>query len=212
MERLNKTIKQPIFGLMERNGNQRWIDLLQPLIENINTSRHESTGYTPLDLMQRPELGDEMIEEIHARMERRRPKQAESVHHEFQVGDYVRVALTTESAIRKQIFRKKIMNNWSNDVFQIYSISAPSSAGIQQQYLLKNLTTNRQSKKRYFAYQLQLVSEPPARLPAAAPADIRPDEPEEEVAEAEEPQAPAPPRRSARAWAPSAQNLRNLAR
>lgn len=213
VERLNKSLKQPIFNLMAREGTKRWIDFLQPLIENLNSSKHESTGYTPLDLMQRPELGEELIQEIHERMERRRPKQAEAIHHEFQQGDYVRVALTSESAIRKQTFRKKIMANWSADVFQVYSVSEPAASGTQQQYLLKNLTTNRKSKKRYWGYQLQLVAEPAASKDDEQENDhfpddnTPPDEPEEEVEE----EIQAPVRRSARDWAPSAQQLRNLA-
>ncbi|HEX6817075.1 MAG TPA: hypothetical protein VF120_01770, partial [Ktedonobacterales bacterium] len=45
-------------------------DFLEPLIENLNNSKHESTGYKPQELMERPELQKETITEIHERMER----------------------------------------------------------------------------------------------------------------------------------------------
>ena len=214
VERLNKSLKQPIFSLMARHNSYKWIDFLQPLVENLNSSKHESTGYTPLDLMERPELSQDTIDEIHERMERRRPKHNE-MHQVYEIGDFVRVALTTESAIRKQTFRKKIMNNWSSIVFQIYSISDPSAASTQPQYLLYNTVTKRRSKKKYWGFQLQKVTGDAAAegseqsVPAPAPNDD--DEDEELVAADYEPEAQQP-RRSARAWAPSRAALQNLAR
>jgi len=211
VERLNKSIKMALFNLMARNESYRWVDFLEPLIENLNNSKHESTGYRPLDLMERPELQKETIAEIHERMERRRPKHPEKLHHVYALGDFVRVALVTESAIRKQQFRKKIMNNWSKEVYQIYSISEPEAAGTQPQYLLKNLTTNRKSRKKYWGYQLQLTD-------AASIQDDHSDagvsEPEEErFVQQEQPPQPVqgPPRRSARAWAPTQEGLRHFA-
>jgi hypothetical protein len=216
IERFNRTLKSALFSLMTRDKTSRWLEYLEPLITNFNNTKHESTGYRPLDLMRRPQLAKEVVEEIHERMERRRPKQAETVHHEYEMGDYVRVALTTESAIRKQIFRKKIKNNWSAEVYQIYSISEPEAAGAQPQHLLKNLFTNRKSKKKYWSYQLQEISEDVAlqavQQPQEHPGNMPPDEPEAEAEEAARPEpVPAPPRRSVRAYAPSQQALQNLA-
>ena len=214
VERLNKSLKQPIFSLMARHQTHRWIDFLAPLIENLNTSKHESTGFTPLFLMEQPEL-ESVIDRIHERMERKRPKHPESLHQVFALGDFVRTALVTESAIRKQTFRKKIMNNWSTEVYQIYSISKPAAASTQQQYLLYNTTTKRRSKKRYWGYQLQKVSEENANA-AGEKSDSDQDENANDVNnennEDEEVLEPAPIRRSSRAWAPSAQALNNIAR
>lgn len=215
IERFNRSLKSALFSLMARDKSSRWVDYLEPLITNLNTSVHESTGYRPVDLMRRPALQKEVIDEIHERMERRRPKQAEAVHHLYETGDYVRVALTTESAIRKQTFRKKIKNNWSDEVFQIYSVSDPEAAGAQPQYLLKNLFTNRKSRKKYWGYQLQEISGDVAA--EAVQASHRSQHPEPSVSpDEDEPAAarlaaPAPPRRTGRAYAPSKQALLNLA-
>lgn len=207
VERLNRTVKTAIFSLMARHETHRWIDFLEPLVQNINNSKHEATGYTPLQLMQQPET-DATIEQVHARMNKKRPKQAEVVHHEFAIGDFVRVALTTESHIRKQVFRKKIMDNWSPNVYQIYAISEPEDAGTMPQYLLLNLATNRKSKKRYHSYQLQKVSADVARASVQAPDNEELPAVEEEAAV---PVVAGPPRRSARAWAPSREGLRHFA-
>ena len=204
IERLNKTVKQAIFQLMSRHNTHNWVQFLEHLQKNINTSKHESTGYTPLELMEKP-LSKELIEEIHARMARRRPKHQEAMHHEFKIGDIVRVALVTESSIRKQTFRKKIMNNWSSNVYKIYSISQPTTASTQPQYLLINLETNRKSTKRYWGYQLspssEQLEEPEVDEPAA----------EEENDNSEPELEPAPvEKRPSRAYKPSAAALRNL--
>jgi len=130
------------------------------------------------------------------------------------VGQVVRVALVTESAIRKQTFRKRIMNNWSRDIFQIYAVSDPDAAGAQPQYLLKNLTTHRKSRKKYWSYQLQ-----PVPISAEQPEGGDQAESEDEEQGPEEPEPdrylpqpqPQQPRRSARAWQPSQEGLRSFA-
>ena len=210
IERFNRNLKSALFSLMARHNTSRWLDFVQPLIENFNNTVHESTGYTPNDLMKRPELTKKVIDEVHARMERRRPKQAVAVHSELALNDYVRIALTADSAIRKQTFRKKIKNNWSNEVYQIYAISAPEAAGAQPQYLVKNLMTNRKSKKRYWSYQLLTISAESAEQAVQQP--NKPEsESEEEEDEEQEPIVPAPIRRTARAYQPSQQALQNFA-
>ncbi len=211
IERLNRTLKLAIFSLMTRNKTNRWIDMLEPLTTNLNNTVHESTGYTPIELMKRPVLQKEVITEIHARMERRRPKALPAQHKQFSVGDYVRVAVTTESAIRKQTFRKKKASNWSPGVFQIYSVSEPEAAGAQPQYLLLNLVTNRKSRKLYWSYQLQQVSGSDAEQASSPDAEQEEPDEEEEQPVAAAAAEPAAKRRTARAWAPSPQALQNLA-
>src|SRR5690606_34123761 len=56
IERFNKTLKSAIFSQMARHKTNRWIDMLEPLTENFNNTKHESTGYKPIDLMTRPAL------------------------------------------------------------------------------------------------------------------------------------------------------------
>jgi hypothetical protein len=86
----------------------------------------------------------------------------------------------------------------------VYSISQPTTAGTQPQYLLKNLQTNRRSTKRYWAYQLQ----------DATNADQEEDDVvEEEDGETDEPAAvpiPIPPRQQPqRERAPTSRVLSN---
>jgi transposase InsO family protein len=210
VERFNRSLKSALFSLMTRHKTSRWIDFLEPLIENLNNTKHESTGHTPLELMKRPVLQKDVITSIHERMARRRPKVLPAQHREYKVGDIVRVALTTESAIRKQVFRKRIKNNWSSNLYEVYSVSVPEALGALPSYLLKNLDTNRKSKKQYFAYQLTPSSVDAAEQEEPVLEQEEEEEPEQPAARAQA--EPVAIRRTARAWAPSAQALANLAR
>lgn len=184
VERLNKTVKQTLFALMARVDNKRWIDFLPPLVENLNDTKHGTTGFKPIDLMN-TNLDIGTIDLIQERM-RKRVRRPEGTVEAFYVGDYVRVALTSESAIRKLTFRKRIMNNWSSVIFQVYSVSAPGHLSAQPQYLLKNMTTNRKSKKLYWSYQMR-SSNPPGEAESSSS--------EEEVAvPVRPPAAPVQPR------------------
>ena len=210
IERLNKTIKSALFNLMERNNTKKWIDYLQPLIENINNSVHATTKYKPIDVMEAPYLLPDFIEEVHENMSKRQPKTLDP--EQFNVGDLVRVALTSEAAIRKNKFRKRIAANWSPDVFEVYSVSQPQAEGAQPQYLLKNTRTNRKSRKLYWSYQMQRVT---AVSDQQAPQNM-PQSDEDEAEPVEVPQRPrqskpSEPRRSGRQWAPSREGLRYFA-
>lgn len=204
IERYNRTLKSDLYQMMKRHGTNKYIDFIEPLVENINQSKHGTTGETPLEVMREIPLSEARLQQIRDRMESKiKPQQAET----FSVGQLVRVALTTESAIRKQTFRKKITNNWSPTVFEIYSISEPTSVGTLPQYLLENLTTKRKSKKKYWAYQLL-----DAHSAEVAPEPEEPEsEPEEDEPEPEQEPQPQPVRRSARAWVPSQEGLRHFA-
>ena len=212
IERFNRTLKSAMFELMSRKQDARYIQYIPALVENFNNTRHGTTGFKRIDIMQNMPVSQNMIELIHDRM---RNKIKRSTQHEikFEVGDHVRVAVTIESAVRKvERFRKKITANWSREVFEIYSKSDPETAATQPQYLLKNLTTNRKSKKRYFGYQLQQIPDPGEIISEESDEDVGSDE-EQESEESESDPEPAqlPPRRSARAWQPSQEALRHFA-
>lgn len=152
IERFNRTIKSAIFEYMTRANTKKYIDVLPAFVDNYNSTKHSTTNHSPNDLMKMRKLPNETVAMIQQRMT---PKVIEEKNNDdLNINDFVRVALTTDKEIRKQKFRKKILQNWSQPIFQIYSISQPEYRGMKEQYLLKNMDTNRKSKKRYFAYQL----------------------------------------------------------
>jgi transposase InsO family protein len=205
VERYNRQVKSAIFSLMDRNKTSSYLEYLEPLIENFNTSIHGTTGYRPLDIMESMPLSDEMISFIQDRM-RTRVKHTVQGESLFDVGDIVRVALTTEAAVRRDKFRKKISANWSTGVFEVYSVSEPTTAGTQRQYLLKNLETNRKSIKRYWAFQLQNATIPESESESESEDD------NDEILNDPQPVRPRvePHDRPSRVRAPSAAQLNNI--
>ena len=204
IERLNRTIKAQLYEHMTRQQTQRWVDLLPPIIENINNSPHSTTRFTPIELMGHNDA--ETVKVVTDRLRHKIKRSTESDTH-FAIGDYVRVALISEAGVRKNKFKKRIEPNWSADVFQVYAVSAPEVMSAQPQYLLKNLRTNRKSLKKYWSYQLQAVGAP------NLDADIAQEEEEEEEPENAPLVAPQPipPReRSKRGFQPSAAFLRQF--
>ena len=49
VERWNCTIKTQLWKYFSANGIYKWIDILQPLIDKYNNTRHRSTGFTPIE-------------------------------------------------------------------------------------------------------------------------------------------------------------------
>lgn len=92
----------------------------------------------------------------------------------------------------------------------MYSVSSPEAAGALPQYLLINLETNRRSKKQYFAYQLLPSSLDAAEEAEQEGSDDQGNMPVDESEQEEEAPAP-PPRRTGRAYMPSAAALRQFA-
>lgn len=150
VERFNRTLKTVLFELFTRNTTLNYLQYLKPLIDNFNNSRHSTTGFKPIEIMQNDDIDIQSLnEKIRAKI-RQQPSP-------LAVGDYVRIALTTDPAVRKNKFRKKIDANWSDTVFQIYAMSKPDSQSTQPQYLLFNTSTHRKSTKKYWTYQLQKI-------------------------------------------------------
>ena len=49
IERWNRTIKTQLWRYFSANGTQKYIDILQPLIDKYNSTKHRSIGMTPTD-------------------------------------------------------------------------------------------------------------------------------------------------------------------
>lgn len=50
VERLNRTIKEKILKMFDRNGNHDWLSYLNDLVENYNTQDNRSIGTKPIDV------------------------------------------------------------------------------------------------------------------------------------------------------------------
>lgn len=77
-------------------------------------------------------------------------------HEAFEKGDFVRLALTTDVEERKDVFRKKIGQNWSDDIHEIITVSKPKKAGAAPQYTLRTLDDDK-LKEKFYPYQMRKV-------------------------------------------------------
>ena len=152
VERTNKTVKSKIYYHMTQYGTRRWVDILDLIVENMNNSKNTTTKHTPLEIIEKKEIRNEVKENIKTKAESRVPL-VEEQEENLDIGDSVRVALVTQKQHRAaEPFAKSIKQNWSKKIYTIRAISEPTEASNRKTYLLK----------KYFASQLMKVD--PSKL------------------------------------------------
>ena len=110
IERWNRTIKTKLWKYFTANGTHRWIDILQPLIDKYNSTKHRSIGLTPLDA-RKPSNYQQVFKNLYfkkVQQNRKPPK--------YNVGDKVRLA------IQKDKFEKAYIINWTDKVYTIKEV------------------------------------------------------------------------------------------
>ena len=112
-ERFNRTLKEKIWKYFTLTGRNRWVDILDELIETYNNTYHNSIKMTPneVNMKNRRKVFKTLF-----------PKYGFKFNCRLKVGDRVRVALF------KQDFSKGFTQNWSRDIFKI--VRAFQSNGI----------------------------------------------------------------------------------
>ena len=103
VERFNRTLKTRMFRYFTARHTNRWVDILQSLIESYNNSIHRSIGMAPND------VNSDNVQEI---SERLYPEKT-TPHWKFNVDDKVRISKY------KNIFAKGYTQNWSDEIFSI---------------------------------------------------------------------------------------------
>ena len=138
-ERAIRTIKnrlQKIFALSKRN---RWIDVIDQVVENYNNTPHRSIGMPP------SKVNDTNRKRVYKRLY---PLRTLTVVCKLKKGDKVR------KIIEKTDFEKGYTENWSTEVFIVESVR--QSNGVCY-YKIKTLD-NKVLPGIYYYYQLNLVS------------------------------------------------------
>ena len=107
IERWNRTIKGQLWKYFTANGTRRYVDILQPLIDKYNSTKHRSTGFSPSNA-RKPANYQQVFHNLYYKKVKdnlRKPK--------FSVGDKVRLA------VKKDKFEKAYIINWSDKVYTI---------------------------------------------------------------------------------------------
>ena len=117
VERVQRTLRNRLGKIWEKNGNHRWINVLADITESYNNSTHRSIGMKPND------VGPQHHQLIYDRLystppEKRRKEDALTRRRlkQLKVGDYVRL-----SEYRTK-FRKESDLAWTHEVFRIKEV------------------------------------------------------------------------------------------
>ena len=108
IERWNRTIKTRLCEYFTANASHKYIDILQPLIDNYNSTKHRSIGFTPLDA-HKPANYQHVFKHLYFNK-----VQKANVEPKYKVGDKVQISK------KKGIFEKSFTENWSE-----YPVNVP---------------------------------------------------------------------------------------
>jgi hypothetical protein len=106
VERFNRTLKQKMARLFEVTQKFRYIDRLQSLVNNYNSSYHTTIKMTPKEASEKKNEAVVFDNIFSAPI----PEKKES---KFKVGDWVRIPRTTN------IFTKELVGRWSVQIYRI---------------------------------------------------------------------------------------------
>jgi len=140
VERANRTIKSRLEKyFVSINGKRKWIDVIKPIVQNINESPHSSHGFAPVDVT------DEHRDEVYKRLY---PKKKLKTVCRLQIGDKVR------KIREKTLFTKGYKPNWSEEIYQITSVR---QSNLVCWYKLETLN-NKPVPGIWYYFELNLVS------------------------------------------------------
>lgn len=109
-ERANRSVKERLYRYFTHNNTRRWIDVIQSLVESINSSPCSSIGgLRPIDVTfeNSAQVRDALKQKIFEKYKTSKNR----VY--FKVGDFVRI----ESY--KHVFQKGYLPNFTNEIFMI---------------------------------------------------------------------------------------------
>ena len=138
VERVNKTIKQILWKFFFTSNTKRWIDILQNVQDNYNSTYHSSIKTSPNSVSMK---NREKIFKILY------PKLNDYIKCNLKKGDRVRIALN------KPRFEKGFTINWSKDIYTITHVFHKAKVCW---YRIKDSKNNIYPKSKYF-YQLNQV-------------------------------------------------------
>jgi len=123
VERFNRTLKQRMTKLFEVNQNFRYIDDLQKLVKNYNTTYHSTIKMTPEEASKK----ENTLKVFNNLFDNFLDDDDEKPKAKFKVGDYVRIPSA------KTIFSKEGTGKWTIEIFKINLVknTKPITYGIE---------------------------------------------------------------------------------
>jgi hypothetical protein len=147
VERVNRTIQSLIYRYMTEHETNRYVDVLQDLVDTYNTRQHRSLGkLSPFEADLEENKGLVLQHQLNrfailSNKNREIPK--------FKVGDIVRVKNTN-----KNIFRRGYHHNFQHEYFQVAKVYEHMAI---RMYLVQSMNDKRLLKQKFYADQLQPI-------------------------------------------------------
>lgn len=109
VERFNQTLKNKMWRFFTATRQQRYVDVLEDMVDSYNETVHGSTGMAPADInvMNAENVWRKMYNFPHKQKQRKT---------KFKVGDMVRISKA------KKTFEKGYRPNWTREVFKIVKV------------------------------------------------------------------------------------------
>uniref|UniRef100_A0A1I7XN16 Integrase catalytic domain-containing protein n=1 Tax=Heterorhabditis bacteriophora TaxID=37862 RepID=A0A1I7XN16_HETBA len=141
VERFNRTLKEKMWKIFTHNGNHKWIDILDDLLQGYNNRYHTSIKMTPeeANVVYQNLFPSKDLEDHREDQQRSTTK--------FKVGDTVRITKY------KSIFAKGYLPNWSTEQFKISDVHH----GKVVMYSLKDLA-DEEIKGKFYEQELTLFN------------------------------------------------------
>lgn len=147
VERWNRTIKKKIYQQFSLNGNYKWVNIIQDLVNEYNSTRHRTIKMAPKDVDSDHE--QELLNTVYNYKRIIHPK----IKNKFKIGDHVRLSKY------KHVFEKGYLPSWTTEVFTIRKIQHTDPIT----YLLTDWEGN-EIKGGVYAEEMQLVKYPDVYL------------------------------------------------
>ena len=111
VERWNRTMKEKMWKYFSANSTNRYIDILDKLVEQYNNTNHSSIKMTPVEASKKKNEG-----RVWRNLYPDHAWRQEEAHPKFAIGDKVRIAK------KKKHFEKGYTPNWTEESFTISKI------------------------------------------------------------------------------------------
>ena len=110
VERFNRTLKGLMWKKFTLNGNNKWIDLLDNLVEKYKKTKHRTIGMKPVDVNECnvTKVIDRIRNTTYYKLKEKKPS--------FKIGHVVRISK------EKHIFEKGYTANWTAENFTIIKV------------------------------------------------------------------------------------------
>lgn len=147
VERFNRTLKRKIYQQFSLRGNYKWVDILDQLVNEYNTTRHRTIKMAPRDV--NAENEQQLLDTVYNYDRVLDVKK----NVKFKVGDHVRLSKY------KHVFEKGYLPSWTTEVFKISKIQNTDPIT----YLLVDWEGN-EIKGSVYTEEMQLVKHPDVYL------------------------------------------------